>query len=161
MSVADSAGVYVVPAFTGLGAPYWDMYARGAVLGLTRGAGRAHLVRAVLESIAFQTRDVLDAMRADGNADLIQLNVDGGATANNFLMQFQADMLNAPINVSPIEEASALGAVYMNFLAQGRVRSLEQLSQLKIRKEQLRPRMNAAQREQLYAGWQQAVKMIL
>nr|HPH57898.1 FGGY-family carbohydrate kinase [Bacteroidales bacterium] len=129
--------------------------------GLTRGSNRAHLVRAGLEAIAYQVKDLVDLMLSQAGTTLEELRVDGGPVRNRFLMQFQADMLNAPINVSPIEEASALGAVYMNFLALGRVRSLEQLSQLKIRQEQLRPRMNAEQREQLYAGWQQAVKMIL
>ena len=161
LSVDDNAGVYLVPAFAGLGAPWWKPDARAIICGLTRGSNRAHLVRAGLEAIAYQVKDLVDLMLSQAGTTLEELRVDGGPVRNSFLMQFQADMLNAPINVSPIEEASALGAVYMNFLAQGRVRSLEQLSQLKIRKEQLRPRMNAAQREQLYAGWQQAVKMIL
>jgi glycerol kinase len=161
LSVDDNAGVYLVPAFAGLGAPWWKPDARAIICGLTRGSNRAHLVRAGLEAIAYQVKDLVDLMLSQAGTTLEELRVDGGPVRNRFLMQFQADMLNAPINVSPIEEASALGAVYMNFLAQGRVRSLEQLSQLKIRQEQLKPRMNAAQREQLYAGWQQAVKMIL
>ncbi len=161
LSVDDNAGVYLVPAFAGLGAPWWKPDARAIICGLTRGSSKAHIVRAGLEAIAYQVKDLVDLMLSQAGTTLEELRVDGGPVRNRFLMQFQADMLNAPINVSPIEEASALGAVYMNFLAQGRVRSLEQLSQLKIRQEQLKPRMNAAQREQLYAGWQQAVKMIL
>lgn len=158
MSVADSVGVYVVPAFTGLGAPYWDMYARGAVLGLTRGAGRAHLVRAVLESIAFQTRDVLDAMRADGNADLIQLNVDGGATANNFLMQFQADILGVPVARPQVTETTALGAAMLAGLSVGYWKDFGELTETKRIDRVFEPRMGDAERDVLWAGWKKAVR---
>ena len=109
----DSNGVYVVPAFTGLGAPYWDPYARGAIFGLTRGANSNHIIRATLESIAFQTRDVLDAMQADANTRLQSLlRVDGGAVANNFLMQFQSDILGTRVERPEVRESTALGAAF-------------------------------------------------
>ena len=111
--VPDSAGVYLVPAFTGLGAPYWDMYARGALVGLTRGAGRNHIIRAALESIAYQTADVLTAMEADAGWPLRELRVDGGASANNFLMQFQADIIGRTLRRPMIRETTALGAAYL------------------------------------------------
>lgn len=117
--VKDSNGVYVVPAFTGLGAPYWDPYARGAIFGLTRGANRNHIIRATLESIAYQTRDVLDAMQADSGERLKALRVDGGAVANNFLMQFQSDILGTPVERPEVRESTALGAAYLAGLAVG------------------------------------------
>ena len=117
--VPDSAGVYLVPAFTGLGAPYWDMYARGALVGLTRGAGRNHIIRAALESIAYQTADVLTAMEADAGVPLRELRVDGGASANNFLMQFQADIIGRTLRRPMIRETTALGAAYLAGLATG------------------------------------------
>ncbi|MDD2559638.1 MAG: FGGY-family carbohydrate kinase, partial [Bacteroidales bacterium] len=122
---------------------------------------KAHIVRAGLEAIAYQVKDLVDLMLRQAGINLEELRVDGGPVRNRFLMQFQADMLNAPINISPIEEASALGAVYMSFLALGRVRSLEELAKLRSREEQLRPQMSDNQREQLYAAWQQAVQKIL
>ena len=115
--VSDTKGVYVVPAFTGLGAPYWDMYARAAIVGLTRGAGRNHIIRATLESIAYQTKDVIDAMIDDSKINLTVLKVDGGASANNFLMQFQSDILNVNIERPDITETTALGAAYLAGLA--------------------------------------------
>ncbi|VGM95753.1 Glycerol kinase [uncultured Avibacterium sp.] len=120
-------GVYVVPAFTGLGAPYWDPYARGAILGLSRGANRNHIVRATLESIAYQTRDVLEAMQFDSGEKLKSLRVDGGATANNFLMQFQADILNTPVERPVVKEVTALGAAYLAGLATGFWKDLDEL----------------------------------
>lgn len=117
--VKDNAGVYVVPAFTGLGAPYWDMYARGAILGLTRGAGRNHIIRASLEAIAYQTADILHAMENDTGKSLTTLNVDGGASANNFLMQFQADIVGRNIQRPVIRETTAMGAAYLAGLAAG------------------------------------------
>ena len=111
--VPDCNGVYVVPAFTGLGAPYWDPYARGAIVGLSRGANRNHIVRATLESIAYQTKDVLEAMLSDSGEKLQSLRVDGGATANNFLMQFQADILNTQVERPTVKEVTALGAAYL------------------------------------------------
>ena len=117
--VKDSAGVYVVPAFVGLGAPYWDMYARGAIVGLTRGANKNHIIRATLESIAYQTRDVLEAMQEDSGIKLSSLKVDGGAAANNFLMEFQADILGTAVRRPVILETTALGAAYLAGLAVG------------------------------------------
>jgi glycerol kinase len=118
-SIESSDGVYVVPAFVGLGAPYWDPYARGTIVGLTRGSGRAHIVRATLESIAYQTRDVLEAMRADSGLELQALRVDGGAVHNDFLMQFQADILGVPVQRPAVTETTALGAAYLAGLATG------------------------------------------
>ena len=117
LSVKDSNGVYVVPAFTGLGAPYWDAYARGAILGLTRGTTREHIVRATVESLAYETYDVLKAMESDSGISLKQLRVDGGASANNFLMQFQADLLSGEIIRPVVTETTALGAAYLAGLA--------------------------------------------
>ncbi len=119
MKVADTDGVYVVPAFAGLGAPHWDMYARGAIFGLTRGTGKAHLVRATLESLAYQVRDVLQAMQADSGNDLATLRVDGGASANNLLMQFQADILDSNVERPMVTETTALGAAYLAGIAVG------------------------------------------
>src|SRR5439155_1033088 len=118
-SVPDSGGVYFVPAFVGLGAPHWDMYARGAIFGLTAGAGRAHLARATLEAIAYQTRDVLEAMEADAERRVPALRVDGGGTANAFLMQFQADQLGIPVETSAVAETTARGAAFLAGLAVG------------------------------------------
>lgn len=117
--VSDTAGVYVVPAFVGLGAPYWDMNARGTIIGLTRGTTKAHIVRATLDSLAYQTRDVLDAMEADCGKKLTALKVDGGACSNNLLMQFQADLLDVPVDRPQIIETTALGAAYLAGLAVG------------------------------------------
>lgn len=119
MAVADTNGVYVVPAFVGLGAPYWDMYARGVIVGLTRGSNRNHIVRATLESIAFKTRDVLQAMEEDAGIKLKVLKVDGGAVANNFLMQFQSDILGVPVERPLITETTAMGAAFLSGLAVG------------------------------------------
>jgi glycerol kinase len=118
-SVADTHGVYVVPAFTGLGAPYWDAGARGAILGLTRGAGRAHLVRATLESLAYQSRDVIDAMNEESGVPLRELRVDGGASSNDFLMQFQADILGVPVDRPALVETTAAGAAFLAGLGVG------------------------------------------
>ncbi|NLB02058.1 MAG: glycerol kinase, partial [Bacteroidales bacterium] len=161
LSVDDNAGVYLVPAFAGLGAPWWKPDARAIICGLSRGSSKAHIVRAGLEAIAYQVKDLVDLMLRQAGIALEELRVDGGPVHNRFLMQFQADMLNAPINISPIEEASALGAVFMNFLALGRIRRLEDLTKFRSRDKQLSPQMSAAKREQLYAAWQQAVNMIL
>jgi len=115
----DTGGVYMVPAFVGLGAPYWDMYARGTIVGITRGTGREHLVRATLESICYQTRDVLEAMIQDSGINLTALKVDGGAVVNNFLMQFQSDILGVPVHRPRVTETTALGAAYLAGLAVG------------------------------------------
>jgi glycerol kinase len=156
-SVPDSGGVYFVPAFVGLGAPHWDPSARGLITGLTRATGRAHIVRAALESIAYQTRELVEAMEADSGEQLRELRVDGGATANNLLMQFQADMLGRPV-VRPADvETTALGAAYLAGLATGVWKSTDQLEGFWRVERIFEPQMSAARREELFAGWQRAV----
>ena len=155
--VPDSQGVFVVPAFAGLGAPYWDMYARGAILGLTRGTTRNHIIRATLESIAYQTRDVLDLMRNDGAIDLRELRVDGGACANNFLMQFQADILDCPI-VRPADiETTALGAAYLAGLATGFWKDTAEVEGFWRSERRFEPAMSESTRDRLFSGWKEAV----
>lgn len=155
--VPDSNGVYVVPAFVGLGAPYWDMYARGAIVGLTRGIKAEHIIRATLESIAYQTRDVLEAMEEDAGIGLKSLRVDGGAAANNFLMQFQADILNVPVDRPQVTETTALGAAYLAGLAVGFWKEKEEIRENWRVECQFRPRMGKEERERLYSGWKKAV----
>ncbi len=162
-SVADTGGVYFVPAFVGLGAPYWDMYARGAIVGLTRGTTAAHLARAALESIAFQSRDVLDAMAEDvravpGGIRLPQLRVDGGAVANDFLCQFQADLAEVPVVRPAVIETTALGAAYLAGLGAGVWKSQTALAERAAVDRTFTPRMDAATRTRLYAGWRRAVE---
>lgn len=157
-SIADTGGVYVVPAFVGLGAPYWDGYARGSISGLTRGSGRAQIVRATLESIAYQTRDVVDVMKRDAGLQLPALRVDGGATRNNWLMQFQADILGVPVQRPTVTETTALGAAYLAGLATGYWDSPEQIAQQWSVERTFEPRMSADQRDSLFAGWQRAVE---
>ena len=156
--VEDNGGVSVVPAFTGLGAPYWDMYARGAILGLTRGAGRNHIVRAALESIAYQTRDLALAMEADTGLPIQELRVDGGASANNFLMQFQADMLGCPVLRPEIRETTALGAVYLAGLAEGIWDSPEQIREQWALERRFQPSMEEKERHRLFTQWHRAVE---
>jgi len=156
-SVESTGGVYVIPAFVGLGAPYWDQYARGTIVGLTRGAGRAHVVRATLESIAYQTRDVLEAMQADSGLDLPALRVDGGAVANDFLMQFQADILGVPVQRPAVTETTALGAAYLAGLAVGFWESQDEIQKKWSIERTFEPQMAADRRDSLYAGWQKAV----
>jgi len=155
--VPDAGGVYLVPAFVGLGAPHWDMYARGTIVGLTRGTSRAHLVRAALESIAYQTRDVVDAMAAEAGTPLGEIRIDGGAAANNLLAQFQADVLGVPVVRPKVTETTALGAAYLAGLAIGlwRRQELAALWQVDRRFE---PAMPADRREALYRGWLRAVE---
>lgn len=160
-SVADTQGVYMAPAFTGLGAPYWDMYARGAIVGLTRGARREHLVRAALESIAYQTRDVIDAMQDDAGMRLQSLKVDGGAAANNFLMQFQADILGIPVLRAKEQETTALGAAYLAGLATGIWRDLGEIKAHDRTGRDYRPAMPEETRRILYQGWGKAVQRAL
>ena len=155
--VKDTGGVYVVPAFAGLGAPYWDMYARGAIFGLTRGSNKAHIVRATLQSLAYQVRDVLDAMQKDSGKDLATLRVDGGAAANNFLMQFQADILGTRVERPEVTETTALGAAMFAGLAVG-YWTKEELAQTWQSERKFTAEMEPARREQLYAGWQKAVR---
>ena len=156
--VENTKGVYVVPAFTGLGAPYWDMYARGAILGLTRGAGRNNIIRATLESIAYQTRDVIDAMIEDSGINLTVLKVDGGASANNFLMQFQSDILNVNIERPDITETTALGAAYLAGLATGFWKSKGEVIQNWNMNRKFMPAISEDERNKLYAGWNKAVE---
>ncbi|MBF7141611.1 MULTISPECIES: glycerol kinase GlpK [Pseudomonas] len=156
--VKDSNGVYLVPAFTGLGAPYWDPYARGALFGLTRGVKVDHIIRAALESIAYQTRDVLDAMQQDAGARLSALRVDGGAVANNFLMQFQADILGTPVERPQMRETTALGAAYLAGLASGFWGSLDELRNKAVIERTFEPQIDEAQRTASYKGWQRAVE---
>ena len=155
--VKDNGGVYVVPAFTGLGAPYWDMYARGSIMGLTRGTGRNHIIRAALESIAYQTNDVLHAMEEDTGIRLRELRVDGGASANNFLMQFQADIMDRTIRRPMIRETTALGAAYLAGLATGVWKDEEEIRAQWTLDHLYEPEMSAEQREKLLAGWHKAV----
>jgi glycerol kinase len=155
-SVNDNAGVYIVPAFAGLGAPHWDAYARGTILGLTRGSGKAHIARAALESIAYQTRDLLEAMQKDSGIQLKELRVDGGATQNNLLMQFQADILNVPVVRPAVTETTALGAAYLAGLALG-VFTLEGIRQNWALERRFEPSMNPIEREKLIHGWDRAV----
>ena len=155
--VADTNGCYVVPAFVGLGAPYWDQYARGCIVGLTRGVNNAHIIRATLESLAYQTNDVLRAMEEDAGIRLAALKVDGGASANDFLMQFQADISNAPVRRPVCVETTAMGAAYLAGLAVGYWQSKEEvLSNWKISRV-FAPGMDGAQRERLLSGWRRAV----
>lgn len=159
--VHDCNGVYVVPAFTGLGAPYWDPYARGVIVGLSRGANRNHIVRATLESIAYQTRDVLEAMQSDSGEKLQTLRVDGGATANNFLMQFQADILNTHVERPTVKEVTALGAAYLAGLATGFWQNLEELRDKASVERTFIPDQDEAKQQRRYKGWKKAVKRAL
>ena len=156
-SVPDTGGVYFVPAFVGLGAPHWDMYARGTILGLTRGTTRAHLVRAALEAVAYQTREVLDAATSDGGLQLTELRVDGGATANNLLMQIQADILGTPVVRPVVKETTALGAAYLAGLAVGYWTGRDEIAQNWAADRRFLPAMDGRRRDELYAGWRRAV----
>ncbi len=156
--VDDTGGVYLVPAFTGLGAPYWDAYARGTIVGLTRGTGREHVVRAALESIAYQTRDVLDAMCADSGIALRDLRVDGGATQNDFLMQFQSDILGVTVRRPEVIQTTALGAAYLAGLGVGVWQGKREISALWKQDREFTPHMGEERRSRLYAGWRRAVK---
>lgn len=155
--VSDSHGVYVVPAFTGLGAPYWDPDARGAILGLTRGTGVEHIIRATLEAIAYQTRDVLDAMQQDSAQTLQSLRVDGGMIQNNFLMQFQADMLQVAVERPTMKETTAMGAAFLAGLAVGFWSDLQELENKTAIDQIFHPQLPADVVNQLYRGWQKAV----
>ena len=156
--VKDTHGCYVVPAFTGLGAPHWDQYARGTIVGITRGTNKNHIIRATLESIALQVCDVIDAMKADAGIEVRALKVDGGASANNFLMQFQADMIDAPVNRPACVESTAIGAAYLAGLAVGYWSSKEDV----IKNQQLdrvfTPNVDSEKREAKRKGWNKAVK---
>ena len=160
-SVKDTNGVYVVPAFAGLGAPYWDMYARGAIMGLTRGANRAHLVRATLESIAYQVKDVLNAMQEDSGLKLKDLRDDGGASSNNFLMQFQSDILDVNIDRPKVVETTALGAAYLAGLAVEFYNNKDEIKKSWIIDREFIPNMSDDKRNLLYKGWKKAVSRSL
>ena len=159
--VVDTGGVYFVPAFVGLGAPYWNMDARGAIVGLTRGTNRDHIVRAALEAIAYQTRDLVNAVTEDLGATLSELRVDGGAAANDFLMQFQADLLGAKINRPRNVETTALGAAFLAGLAVGLWQDADELSQLRATDRVFEPQITEEQRGRLYKGWAAAVRRVI
>ena len=156
-SVADAGGVYLVPAFTGLGAPYWDPYARGALVGLTRGTTKAHIARAALEAVAYQNRDVLDAMAQDSGAPLAALRVDGGATANNFLCQFQADVLNVEVLRPAVTETTAMGAAFLAGVGAGLWTAADLAGRWRLERR-FRPSPGSASRAAGYAGWRRAVE---
>lgn len=156
--VSDTGGVYLVPAFTGLGAPHWDMFARGMMIGLTRGTSRAHIIRAALEAIAYQSKELMDALTADTGIDPASLKVDGGASANDFLMQFQADILDKPVCRPACRESTALGAAYLAGLASGYWESRAELKSRGIVEQTYLPKMEQEKRERLLAGWKKAVQ---
>lgn len=155
--VEDNGGVYIVPAFVGLGAPHWDMYARGAIFGLTRGANRDHLVRAALESIAYQTKDLLDAMAEDVGEPLKKLKVDGGASGNNFLTQFQADIIDTEVIVPIITEITALGAAYLAGLAVGFWKSKDEIEKFWYASREFKPVLEKEKVDKYYKGWKKAI----
>ena len=159
-SVNDSNGVYFVPAFVGLGAPYWDQDARGAIVGLTRGATRAHLARAALESMAYQTRDVVECMQRDSGIKVRELRVDGGATRNDFLCQFQADILGVSVVRPVVTETTALGAAYLAGLAVGFWKNSREIATQWHVERRFEPQMKRGERERLYEGWQEAVARV-
>ncbi len=159
--VDSSNGVYVVPAFTGLGAPYWDAYARGTIVGMSRGTGINHIIRATLESIAYQSRDVIDAMQADSDIKLATLRVDGGTVANNFLMQFQSDILNTDVQRPKVTEVTALGAAYLAGLAVGYWSSLDEVADKAEIDRVFVPAQDEDKRAQRYNGWKRAVRGVL
>jgi glycerol kinase len=156
-SVPDNGGVYLVPAFVGLGAPHWDMYARGTIVGLTRGANRGHIARAALESICYQTRDVLESMEADSGRKLDEMKVDGGAIGNDLLMQFQSDILGVPISRPEVAETTALGAAYLAGLAVGYWDGLREIAGNWREQTRFEPTMPEDERERLYSQWKRAV----
>ncbi len=156
--VKDTNGCYVVPAFTGLGAPHWDQYARGTIVGITRGVNKYHIIRATLESLAYQTNDVLEAMRADSGIELNSLKVDGGASANNFLMQTQANIIDAPVNRPSCVETTAMGAAYLAGLAVGYWASKEDVIKNWAIDQTFKPQISKEDRESMIKGWNKAVK---
>jgi len=161
LSVPDTGGVYLVPAFTGLGTPWWDMFARGTLFGMTRGTSRAHLVRAALESIAFQSRDVLDVMVKDAGYPVTALKVDGGASANSFLMQFQADIIQRPVERPAEVQTTALGAAYLAGLSVGLFKSHDEITENWTLERDFQPQMDKAESQARYEGWQHAVRQAI
>lgn len=161
VKVSDTNGVYLVPAFAGMGAPYWNPYARGTVVGITRGCKKEHFIRAALESIAYQTYDVLKAMEEDAGMELKTLKVDGGASANNFLIEFQSDISNLEVYRPECIETTALGAAYLAGLAVGYWKDKEEIRQNWKLERQVIPKMEETERQQLLKGWHRAVKCAL
>ena len=157
-SVADNGGVYLVPAFTGVGSPHWDPYARGAILGLTRGSSAGHIARATLESIAFQTAEVLHAMEKDSGIALAELRVDGGAARNDMLMQFQADLLGVPVLRPSVTETTALGAAYLAGLAAGLWKDMQDIAAPSQAERQFEPEMDRSLAQALMADWRRAIE---
>jgi glycerol kinase len=158
LQVADTEGVYLVPAFAGLGAPQWDPYARGVLVGITRGTKAAHIARAALESIAYQSADLLECMRADSGIAIGELRVDGGATVNDTLMQFQADILGVPVELPPVRETTAQGAAYLAGLAVGVWKSAEEIGNRIPFERRFLPNMERERVERLTRGWKRAVE---
>ena len=156
--VKDTNGCYVVPAFTGLGAPHWDQYARGPIVGITRGVNKYHIIRATLESLAYQTNDVLEAMRADSGIELNSLKVDGGASANDFLMQTQANIIDAPVNRPSCVETTAMGAAYLAGLAVGYWESKEDVIKNWSIDQTFKPQISKEERDSMVKGRNKAVK---
>lgn len=157
-SVPDANGIYLVPAFTGLGAPYWDMYARGCIVGITRGVNRKHIARAVLEGIVYQMTDLLEAMKADSEIELEELRVDGGASVSNIMMQIQSNMIQTSVNRPRVVETTALGAAYLAGLAVGFWSDVEEISRLREADKIFTPNMSKAERDKNYQGWKKAVE---
>ncbi|WP_462410498.1 glycerol kinase GlpK [Neobacillus sp. Marseille-QA0830] len=160
-SLQDNQGVYLVPAFVGLGAPYWNPYTRAAILGMSRNTGKAHIVRAALESIAYQVKDVIELMQTESNILIKSLNVDGGATRNRFLMQYQADMLDIEVTASQVAELSSMGAVYLAGLGAGIWKSTDEIVQLPSEHRLFYPLMASEVRDQFYQGWKDSVFGVL
>jgi glycerol kinase len=161
LSVADSGGVYLVPAFVGLGAPYWNMYTRGTLVGLTRGSNRAHLVRAALESIAFQSADVLRAMTSDSLSPLSVLKADGGASVNNFLMQFQSDVLGVNVERPTATESTAMGAAFLAGLATGFWSGLDEVGRIRQVDRVFTPVISAQEQDRRLNSWKRAITSAL
>lgn len=160
-SLPDNQGVYLVPAFVGLGAPYWNPYTRAAILGMSRDTGKAHIVRAALESIAYQVKDVIELMQSESNIQIKVLKVDGGATSNSLLMQYQSDMLDINVTASKVAELSSMGSVYLAGLGIGIWKSIEEIKILNQEKQVYQPLMTKDERDKYYQGWKQSVKGVL
>ena len=156
--VEDANGCYLVPAFTGLGAPYWDMYARGCIVGLTRGVNRKHICRAVLESITYQMTDLLEAMKDDSGIEIGELRVDGGASVSDIMMQIQSDMIRTNVNRPKMVETTAIGAAYLAGLATGFWESTEEIARIREVDKVFEPKMDIEKREKRYRGWLRAVE---
>jgi len=161
LKLNDNQGVYVVPAFIGLGTPYWNMDARGIITGLTRGTNKNNIVRSALESIAYQVRDVIDCMKTDSNSDLKSLKVDGGACVNDFLMQFQSDILNTEVERPKVVETTALGSGYLAGLAVGFWKNQEEIKNNKQIDQIFKPKLDKSKVEQYYQGWKKAIEKTL